>query len=306
MQRIAAYPRVQVSGDGTGVVSHVGSRLLADVAAAAGLPQSFDEAVGGRRKRCSAHAPGRVLTDLAVLLADGGEAISDLAVLRQQQSLFGPVALAATAWRVLDSGDDTLSGVENRAGRKRGNGPGCCAAEAGRPVPTLTLRRGRGAGPGDRRGRQPGDLPFGEGAGGGDVKKGFGYHPLLVWLDNTNEALAGVLRPGNAGSNTAADHIQITDEALGQIPDDQRGTVNRSWSAATEPAPPRNGWPICAVSATSCGLGICGSRSGSPSSTRSKTPSRYSPKRCGPPRSTRPGWPARSTRRDCPSPSSPS
>ena len=53
-------------------------------------------------------------------------------------------------------------------------------------------------------------------------KKGFGYHPLLAWLDNTDEALAGMLRPGNAGSNTAADHIQVTDEALSQIPDDQR------------------------------------------------------------------------------------
>jgi len=53
-------------------------------------------------------------------------------------------------------------------------------------------------------------------------KKGFGYHPLLVWLDNTNEALAGMLRPGNAGSNTAADHIRLTDEAFAQIPDADR------------------------------------------------------------------------------------
>lgn len=72
MQHIAGYPRVEVSADGTGVVSHVGSRLLADVAAAAGLPEAFEEVAGGRRRRCSAHAPGRVLTDVAVLLADGG------------------------------------------------------------------------------------------------------------------------------------------------------------------------------------------------------------------------------------------
>ena len=50
-------------------------------------------------------------------------------------------------------------------------------------------------------------------------KHGFGYHPLLVWLDNANEALAGMLRPGNAGSNDAADHIRLTDEAISQIPD---------------------------------------------------------------------------------------
>src|SRR5215210_7766204 len=110
VQRIAGYPRVSVSADGTGVVSHVGSRLLADVAAAAGVPEEFDDAAGGRRRRRSAHTPGRVLTDLAVLLADGGETITDLAVLRHQPGLFGPVASTATAWRVLASVDDRVLG----------------------------------------------------------------------------------------------------------------------------------------------------------------------------------------------------
>jgi Transposase DDE domain group 1 len=48
-------------------------------------------------------------------------------------------------------------------------------------------------------------------------KHGFGYHPMLVWLDNTGEALAGMLRPGNATANDAADHITVIDEALAQI-----------------------------------------------------------------------------------------
>jgi hypothetical protein len=51
---------------------------------------------------------------------------------------------------------------------------------------------------------------------------GYGYHPLLAWLDNTGEALAGMLRPGNANANAAADHVQIGDEALAQIPDEHR------------------------------------------------------------------------------------
>ena len=137
MQRIAAYPRVQVSADGRGVVSHVGARLLADMAAAAGLPEAFDAAAGQGRRRRSAHAPGRVLTDLAVLLADGGEAISDLAVLRQQPGLFGPVASTATAWRVLDGvGPAGLDGLKQAraAARERA---WLLGAEAGRPVPTL-------------------------------------------------------------------------------------------------------------------------------------------------------------------------
>ena len=74
-----------------------------------------------------------------------------------------------------------------------------------------------------------------------NFKHGFGYHPLLVWLDNTNEALAGMLRPGNAGSNTAADHIRLTDEAFAPDPRRPSFTGSRSWSAATAPAPPRNG-----------------------------------------------------------------
>jgi Transposase DDE domain group 1 len=56
----------------------------------------------------------------------------------------------------------------------------------------------------------------------GTFKGGYGYHPLLAFLDNTNEALAGMLRPGNAGSNTAADHIAVLGQALAQLPDAHR------------------------------------------------------------------------------------
>jgi hypothetical protein len=201
------------------VVSHVGTRLLADVAAAAGLPEAFDDAAGGRRRRRSAHAPGRVLTDLAVLLADGGETITDLAVLRDQPGLFGPVASTATAWRVLDSVDGAALAALKRARAVARERAWLLRGEAGRAVPTV--RCGGIVVPGlvidfdaslvtchsEKQGAAP------------NFKHGFGYHPLLVWLDNTNEALAGMLRAGNAGSNTAADHIRLTDEAIAQIPD---------------------------------------------------------------------------------------
>jgi hypothetical protein len=97
-----------VTTDGTGVVSHVGSRLLAGMADRTGLTEAFNDALTGLRERRSAHDPGRVLTDLAVLLADGGRSISDLAVLRDQPVLFGPVASSATAWRVLDKVDSAM------------------------------------------------------------------------------------------------------------------------------------------------------------------------------------------------------
>ena len=53
-------------------------------------------------------------------------------------------------------------------------------------------------------------------------KRGFGHHPLLAFLDATGEALAGILRPGNAGSNTASDHVEILALALAQLPVDPR------------------------------------------------------------------------------------
>jgi hypothetical protein len=70
----------------------------------------------------------------------------------------------------------------------------------------------------DRLRRHPGHGPLGEGGSGTYYKRGFGFHPLLTFLDATDEALAGILRPGNAGSNTAADHVELLGMALAQLP----------------------------------------------------------------------------------------
>jgi len=102
-------PKIVFSGGGSGLVSHAGSRLLAELADRAGFTGLFGDVLAGLRERRSGHDPGRVLVDLAVMLADGGTTISDLAVLRNQPELFGPVASTATAaWRVLDRVDDRL------------------------------------------------------------------------------------------------------------------------------------------------------------------------------------------------------
>jgi hypothetical protein len=157
-----------------------------------------------------------------VLLADGGETITDLAVLRHQPGLFGPVASTATAWRVLDSVDDRVLGELKRARAVARERAWLLRAEAARPVPTLLC--GGVAVPGlviDFDGSLVTCHSEKELAAP-NFKHGYGYHPVLVWLDNTNEALAGMLRPGNAGSNTAVDHIRLTDEAISQIPDAER------------------------------------------------------------------------------------
>jgi hypothetical protein len=219
-------PKITVTADGSGVVSHAGSRLLADVAAVTGLEAGFDDVAGAGRRRRSAHGPGRVLTDLAVLLADGGEAISDLAVLRQQPDVFGPVASTATAWRVLDGIDAQMLGRLRTARAAARERAWLARAELGRTIPVVSA--------GGRT--WPGlviDIDATlvtahseKEAAAATFKGGFGYHPLLAFLDNTGEALAGVLRPGNAGANTAADHIEVTDLALAQIPDaDRHGTA---------------------------------------------------------------------------------
>ena len=133
-----SFPRVVVSADGRGVVSHVGARLLCDVAEASGLVAALDEAAGGGRVRRSAHTPGRVLTDMAVMLADGGEAIADLAGQRNQPGLFGRVASPATCWRVLNTIDPvTLEKVKQARAMARERA-WLRRAEAGRPLPTVT------------------------------------------------------------------------------------------------------------------------------------------------------------------------
>jgi hypothetical protein len=111
-------PKIIVSGDGRGVVGHAGTRLLADVAEATGLTGTCGEALAGVRQRRGVHDPGRVAVDLAVMLAGGGEAISDLAVLRNQGQLFGPVASDATAWRLLSELDTAMLGQLQQARAK--------------------------------------------------------------------------------------------------------------------------------------------------------------------------------------------
>jgi hypothetical protein len=222
MQVTGSRPKIVAAADGRGVVGHAGARLLADLADATGLTAAFGDALAPLRVRQSGHDPGRVAVDLAVMLADGGEAIADLAVLRNQADLFGPVASDPTAWRLL-SDLDTAALARLRAARAHAREVAWAqAAEtrtglptstaAGAPVPGIVL-----------------DLDASivichseKESAAPTYKKTFGYHPLFCFLDGTREALSGLLREGRAGSNTTADHITVLDAALTQIPDAHR------------------------------------------------------------------------------------
>ncbi|MGH3657932.1 MAG: IS1380 family transposase [Micromonosporaceae bacterium] len=225
MQRSKRIRRVVVSADGHGVVSHAGVGLLREMAEYTGLVDGVTEALLDTYKGVPVHAPGRVFTDLAVAVADGADAISGIAVLGDRQDLFGPVASMPTTWRVLDRIDaDHLGRV--RAARARARAAAWAA----------------GAGP-DLAGELRLDfdatitVAHSEKENAAATwKKTFGFHPLLCFLDRPDvaggEALAGLLRKGNAGSNTAADHITVLDQALAALPEQARprpGDTPGSW-----------------------------------------------------------------------------
>jgi DDE family transposase len=198
--------KVEVRADGRGLVSHAGAALLAETADRLGLTSALDRALAELFERTPTHPPGRVLRDLAVMLADGGEKLCDLGTVREQEALFGSVASDATAYRLIERIAADPGALERiRAARaeararawRRGARPRL--VEIDLDATLLTAQSDK------------------DGAAG-TFKGGFGFHPLLAYLDGTEQALAGMLRPGNAGANTADDQIEVLDAALARLP----------------------------------------------------------------------------------------
>ncbi|MGH2874871.1 MAG: IS1380 family transposase [Solirubrobacteraceae bacterium] len=197
---------VEVTSDGAGLVSHAGSALVAQVADKVGLTSALSTRLAGVKQRRRGHDPGRVIRDLAVMLVDGGECVSDLGAVREQDALFGAVASDSTACRMVDRIACTpglVDAVRDAHARARARfwelhgAPERLTADVDATLITAHSEKERAA---------------------GNYKGGYGFHPLQVYLDETREALGGLLRPGNAGSNTAADHATVIDRALAQIP----------------------------------------------------------------------------------------
>jgi hypothetical protein len=197
---------VDVAPDGDGLVSHAGAALLAETADRVGLTRELSRALAGVRERQGKHDPGRVIRDLAVMLADGGDCLSDLRTVRDQEPLFGAVASDTTAFRLVDqiASDPTL-------------------LEALRVARALPRERAWELGVRPQRLVLDIDSTLicahteKEGAAV-NFKGTFGFHPMLAYLDESREALAGMLRPGNAPAHGAADQIAVLDEALEQLP----------------------------------------------------------------------------------------
>jgi hypothetical protein len=195
---------VEVTADGEGLVSHAGAALVVELADRAGLTDGLSAALAGTRERRSAHDPGRVLRDVAVMLADGGDCVSDLAAYEGQERLFGRRASETTTHRVLKSIDaQVLARVRaaRATARERVWDAGARPASI-----TLNIDATLVTAHSDKQ------------LAAGTYKHGYGFHPICCYLDETGEALAAVLRPGNAGSNTAADHFEVLGLALEQLP----------------------------------------------------------------------------------------
>jgi hypothetical protein len=222
VQATKSASSVEVTTDGTGVVGHAGAALLRELADRVELTRAFGWREPGERRR---HPDAAVLRDLAVMLADGGDCLSDLAVLRDQPELFGPVASTPTAWRIIErvaQDSDGLAGL--RAARAHARARAWAAGAHPDPEllivdadATLVLAHS------DHK----------EGAAG-TYKHSFGFHPLLAYLDRgraPGEPLAGILRPGNAPAGGSDDLIELVDLALAQLPTTDQSVLVRSDSA---------------------------------------------------------------------------
>ncbi len=234
----SCYPSLSVDTTGTGVVSQAGAITLLRTAEKTGLTAGLSAALSPWRKPLATHDPGKIVLDLAVAVAVGGDCLADVALLREEPGVFGSVASDPTVSRLFTTlaadAPTALRAINTaRAAARR-----IAWAHAGAHAPDhdisaqnpliidldATLVRAHS----EKEHAAP------------TYKKGFGHHPFCAFVDHgqagTGEPLALALRPGSAGSNTATDHISIIAEALRQLPFPTAGQVGRKVLIRTDGA----------------------------------------------------------------------
>jgi hypothetical protein len=211
---------------GRGLVSQAGGALLTNTVAATGLGCLLSKALAPWRKPLAVHDPAKVLLDLAIATAIGGDCLSDVNQLRASPAVFGLVASDPTVSRLVDTlaldPEHALRAIDTARAQARcrawalagTDSPGF-GVDADHPhiididatLVTAHSEKERAA---------------------ANRKHGFGFHPMCAWIDHgvggTGEPAAMMLRPGNAGANTAVDHITVAKQALAQLPGHQPGT----------------------------------------------------------------------------------
>ena len=206
--KITSAVRVKVEAGGSGVVAHVGLHALGSFADRLGLADSLSSAFRAGTRRTPVHDRGKVLVQVALMIAGGGESCADIEHLRCEADLFGFVPSDSTVHRSFHEVDGRLrkeiagaiaevrGTVWERSAVTKGSGPVFLDIDAS--LVEIHSENKEGSAP--------------------TYKKGFGFHPILCFADATGEALSGLLRPGNAGSNTVADHVVVLEQALAQLP----------------------------------------------------------------------------------------
>ena len=180
------YPQIQATADGGGIITHGGTVLATRTAELSGLTDALRTALAPWRKPLATHDPAKILLDLATSLIVGGDCLADISMVRGRPDVFGLVASDPTVSRLIATLAADQAPDHGRSAKK----PLIIDIDA-----TLVTAHS------EKEQAKP------------TYKRGFGFHPLMAFIDHgpdgTGEAAAAILRPGNAGSNTAADHIDV-------------------------------------------------------------------------------------------------
>lgn len=214
------YPRLGADGSSSGVVSQAGAVLLLRTAERVGLTSAMSQALSPWRKALAVHDPGKIVLDLAIAVALGGDCLADIGMLRAEPAVFGAVASDPTVSRTITTLAQNAPKVVAALRHARAAARAVAWERAGQHAPDhgidadhpliidldATLLDAHS----DKEHAAP------------TFKKGYGFHPLGSWADHgpagTGEPLVMLLRAGNAGSNTAADHTTVLAAALDQLP----------------------------------------------------------------------------------------
>ena len=219
------YPVLSVDSSRCRAVGQAGGGLLTRTVDVTGLGGSLSVGLARWRKPLAVHDPGKILADLAVSLALGGDCLADVGLIRSEPGVYGQVASDPTISRLIarlaKDAPAALKAINTARGQARarawelagGQAPDHHSSPANPSIVDVdaTLVTSHS----DKENAKP------------TFKKGYGFHPLCAFLDHgaqgTGELLAIQLRPGNAGSNTANDHIGVLRDAFQQLPTSRPG-----------------------------------------------------------------------------------
>lgn len=209
---------LKVTADGAGLAGHAGAVLLRLLADRSGLTAGLGPALARPGKSPQVDR-GMTLVSMAAAIALGATSMSDVEVLSQLGPVLGAAPSDTTVRRTLELAcPRTLRRIAKARARARAHVWKLMAERPGGfPWPEIAGKTLTGwlvidmdaalvTASSDKEGAAP------------TYKKGYGFHPLGAWLASTRECLAMLLRPGNAGSNTVTDHIEVLAAAIAQVP----------------------------------------------------------------------------------------